>query len=76
MIASVHIADLGVARAVTARVPRGVDGLINADLGITAPLSTSMLPAPMPGRLALFGLWRVTGALGGGNPLPADALGA
>jgi hypothetical protein len=59
-VASVHVADVGLVRAVRSlRGPRGVAGLRHADAAIAAPLSTRPreLPKPKPGRLALVAFW-------------------
>ena len=67
MIASVHVADVGARRALPAllRPPRpgSVPGLRAADLGLTAPLSASVLPAPQPGRLGMVAFWDDDAAL-------------
>jgi hypothetical protein len=61
MIASVHVADVGPRRALPAllRPPRpgAVPGLRSADVGLTAPLSASVLSAPQVGRLGLVAFW-------------------
>lgn len=61
MIASVHIADIGI----TASIPSLVrslkvtdrSGLRHANVGLAAPLSGSLVPSPQPGRLALVAFW-------------------
>lgn len=67
MIASVHLADLspraGV-RALRAQPRAGATaGLRYADLMLGAPLSSSLLPTPAPGRFGLFGVWDDDAAL-------------
>ena len=61
MIASVHIADVGVGRALRllARPPKptGCPGLRGAHVAVTAPLSASVLPAPDLRRVALVAFW-------------------
>jgi hypothetical protein len=56
VVASVHFADVGVARAMTAKVPNAA-GLRSANLGFAAPLSARVLPAPSLSRLGLFATW-------------------
>ncbi|MBA2625945.1 MAG: spheroidene monooxygenase, partial [Acidimicrobiia bacterium] len=67
MIASVHIANLGLRQAasVLRRAPRPaeVDGLRHADVAITAPLGGSVLPAPDLRRVGLIALWDSDAAL-------------
>jgi hypothetical protein len=61
MIASVHIADVGARTALAAlrKAPRpsSVPGLRHADIGLTAPLSKSVLPSPQLGRVGLIAFW-------------------
>ncbi len=61
MIVSLNIADVGVARVPSLvsspPKPRDVAGLRHADIGVTAPLSGSMLKSPTLGRVALIGFW-------------------
>lgn len=61
MIASVHIADLGVGSALaTLRKepdPGSVPGLRYASLALAAPLSKSTLPSPRIGRVGLVAFW-------------------
>lgn len=61
MIATIHIADVGVRRALTvlARPPRdgSIPGLRHADVGICAPFGTGAARPPQFGRVALFGFW-------------------
>ena len=61
MIASVHVADVGIPRALRflGRVPKpgSIPGLRHADVGLTAPLSRSVLPAPDLRRVALVAFW-------------------
>ena len=58
MIASVHIADVGgrSALAIVRRAPKPaeVSGLRHANIGLSAPLSESMLAKPDPGRVGLI----------------------
>jgi hypothetical protein len=82
MLASVHVADVGARRALPAllRPPRPgtVPGLRHADLGLTAPLSSSVLPAPQVGRLGLVAFWDDDAALDrflDGHPLAAALAG-
>lgn len=67
MIASVHLADLSPRAGVRAlrAQPRvdAVAGLRYADLMLGAPLSSSVLPTPAPGRVGLFGVWDDDAAL-------------
>jgi len=61
VVASVHIADVGVAnglRLVT-RTPKpgSVAGLRHANLAIAAPLRTGQAVAPTPSRIALIAFW-------------------
>jgi hypothetical protein len=64
MIASVHIADVGARAALAAlrKAPRpsSVPGLRNADVGLTAPLSKSVVPSP---EFGLIAFWDDEGAL-------------
>jgi hypothetical protein len=61
MRASVHVADVGVRSALTLTrkppAPGSIAGLRNAEVGIAAPLSASMIPKPQFGRAALIGFW-------------------
>lgn len=61
MIASVHIADVGVGKALGvlrgAPKPAAVPGLRHADVGAAAPLSSRLLGTPQPGRVALLAYW-------------------
>jgi hypothetical protein len=61
MIASVHIADVGVRSALgvlrKAPQPEAVKGLRHANVAIAAPLSKSLLPSPSIGRVVLLGFW-------------------
>ena len=67
MIASVHLADLSPRETVRAlrSVPRPgvVPGVRYADVGVGAPLSPSLLPAPSPGRVGLVAVWDDDAAL-------------
>jgi hypothetical protein len=57
-IASVHIADVGArtALALTRKAP-SADGLLNADVGLAAPLGASMVPRPQLGRVGMVAFW-------------------
>ncbi|HEV7524833.1 MAG TPA: spheroidene monooxygenase [Acidimicrobiia bacterium] len=61
MLASVHIADLGLGRALglIAKGPARIqaDGLRNANLGLAAPLGGGLAPKPQLGRVALITMW-------------------
>ena len=60
VVASVHIADVGVARALRMlRGPRRVAGLASAEVAVSAPLRGDgvSMPIPMPGRVALVAFW-------------------
>jgi hypothetical protein len=61
MIASVHVADVGMrsALAVLRKAPRpaSTPGLRHANVALAAPLSRSVLPAPDFGRVALVAFW-------------------
>jgi hypothetical protein len=61
MIASVHVADVGPRSALALLLkppkPADVPGLRNAEVAITAPLSTSLLARPDFGRLAFVAFW-------------------
>jgi len=61
VIASVHVADLGVRRALPvlrrAPDPRSTPGLRYAKVALAAPLRSSLLPAPDLGRPALVAFW-------------------
>ena len=67
MIASVHIADVGVRSAlgVLRKAPDGnaVPGLRQANVAAAAPLGGSALPRPQPGRVALVAFWDDDAAL-------------
>jgi heme-degrading monooxygenase HmoA len=67
MIASIHIADTGKlagARLLRAQPSaRTAPGLRYAALMLTSPLSSSRLPRPGPGRIALFSAWESERAL-------------
>lgn len=64
-VASVHIADVGAARALLAlRGPGRIDGLRHADAAVAAPLSgDGRLAPPMPGRVGLVAFWDSPAAL-------------
>jgi hypothetical protein len=61
MIASVHIANLGLGSglSVVRRAPKPgeIAGLRHANVAITAPLSASVLARPDPRRVALVAMW-------------------
>src|SRR6185436_2570092 len=61
VIASVHLADVGVrsALAMIRKTPpaASIDGLRQADIGLAAPLRGASLPAPQLGRVALVAFW-------------------
>jgi hypothetical protein len=67
MITSVHIADVGVRRALRTllRPPRPgrVAGLVHADVGLAAPLGGSTRPSPDLRRIALVAHWDDEAAL-------------
>jgi hypothetical protein len=67
MIVSVHIADVGVARArlVLRTRPRPADihGLRYAETTIAAPLGGSLLPRPQLGRVGMIATWKDDDAL-------------
>ncbi|MEY2430280.1 MAG: hypothetical protein QOC92_5 [Acidimicrobiaceae bacterium] len=66
MIASVHIADIGIRSALAAvrKVPKpgSIEGLRTASVGIAAPFSKHRKP-PMLGRVGLVSLWDDDAAL-------------
>jgi hypothetical protein len=61
VIASVHVADVGVRRGATvvrkAPKPGSIHGLRHADVGFGAPLSKSVLPKPTLSRVGLIAFW-------------------
>src|SRR5215213_9786264 len=61
MIASVHIADVGVRRALPllrrSPAPGSEPGLRHADVALTAPLGASVLPKPDLRRVGLVAFW-------------------
>jgi hypothetical protein len=69
MIASVHVADVGVGAALAvmrkAPQPEDVPGLRHADVGLAAPLGGSVLPKPQFWRVAMLGFWEDDAALDG-----------
>jgi hypothetical protein len=69
MIASVHVADVGVGSALRvlrrAPSPASVPGLRQADVATAAPLGGSVFPAPQLGRVALVAMWDDDDALDG-----------
>jgi hypothetical protein len=78
MIASVHIANVGARSGVSllrrAPKPTEVAGLRHANVGLTAPLSASLLGKPDPGRFALVAFWDDDAAID--RFLAADPLAA
>jgi hypothetical protein len=82
MIASVHIANLGIGSAASvirkAPKPGGVAGLRHADVAITAPLSASILNRPDLRRVGLIAFWDDDAALDrflGQHPMAATLAG-
>jgi hypothetical protein len=82
MIASVHVADVGpraaLGRAGKAPKPSAVPGLRHANIGLAAPLSKRIVPAPQFGRVALIAFWDDEAALDGfeaTHPLAAQLSG-
>jgi hypothetical protein len=78
VIASVHIADVGVRSALRLlrRAPRpaATPGLRHADVAFTAPFTASPLPSPDFGRVGLLAFWDDDDALDSfqaGHPLAA-----
>jgi hypothetical protein len=67
MIASMHVADVGLMRAprLLARTPQPdrTPGLVYADMLAAAKLGPAILPRPRPSRVALFAVWRDDAAL-------------
>ena len=67
-VASVHIADVGIRKGLRfvrkAPTPSSIQGLRHADVGLTAPLSSSLLAKPSPGRVGLIAFWDDDDALG------------
>jgi hypothetical protein len=67
MIASVHLADVGVpsALAIVRKAPRSgsVAGLRDANVALAAPLRGSPLPSPQLGRAGLIAFWEDDDAL-------------
>jgi hypothetical protein len=61
MIATVHLADVGIARTLrllTKRPrPDNTPGLRHANLALTAPLRGASLPVPTAGRIGLVAMW-------------------
>jgi len=61
VIASVHIADVGVRTAFggarNAPRPTSVPGLRHANIGLAAPLSKRVMPSPQLGRVGLIAFW-------------------
>src|SRR5437660_12196509 len=64
---SVHMADVGLARALgllrSAPRPGSIEGLRHADVALAAPLRTKSLPHPDPRRVALIAFWEDDQAL-------------
>ncbi len=79
MIASLHLADVGLPTALRLlrrdRLdPLEMHGLRYAQITIAAPLSDRLLPRPMPGRVGLIAAWEGDAAIDdflGGHPLAA-----
>jgi len=67
MLASVHVADVGVKRAIAVvrkpPKPDAVPGLRNAEVALAAPLGRGRMPRPDPRRLGLIALWDDDAAL-------------
>ena len=64
VVASIHIADVGIARALRMlRGPGEVTGLVSADAAIAAALRSGRVARPMPGRAALVAFWEGDDAL-------------
>src|SRR5688572_23613441 len=76
MIASVHLADLNFASALSLRTPRA-EGLLNANVGLAVPLSSSPLRV-LRGRVGLIAFWEAEDALDrflGSHPTAAKLAG-
>ena len=76
MIASVHLADVGVrsALALNRKVPApgSIPGLRHANMALAAPLGGSVLPTPQFSRVGLIAFWDDDAAIDGflsGHPL-------
>jgi hypothetical protein len=66
VIVSVHLADVGPARALKLlRTPLDAAGLAYAELTTLAPLGPHTLPSPTPGRVGLIAAWEHESALEG-----------
>ncbi|MGQ0825353.1 MAG: spheroidene monooxygenase [Actinomycetota bacterium] len=64
MIASFHLADVGVRKApALLRPPRNVPGLRYAECGVGAPLNDKVLPSPQFGRIGMVCAWDDNAAL-------------
>lgn len=67
VIASVHLADLGIGSAVRVLLkpprPSTIEGLRHANVATTAPLGASVLPAPNRRRVGLIAFWEGDDAL-------------
>jgi hypothetical protein len=82
MIASVHIADVGVGSALRlarrAPKPGSIPGLRHANVALAAPLGGSMAPKPQLGRIGLIAFWDDDAAVErflAGHPLAAKLAG-
>ena len=76
MLASVHLADLGIASALSLRRPKA-DGLLNANIGLAVPLASSPLRV-VGGRVGLIAFWEGEDALDrflGSHPVAAKLAG-
>jgi len=63
-VVSVHVGDVGVARALRLlRGPGQIPGLASSDTALAAPLRGSGSTAPMLGRVAFLGFWSDDAAL-------------
>ena len=78
MIASVHLADVGVRSALAlnrkAPAPGSIPGLRHANIALAAPLGGSVLPTPQFGRVGLIAFWDDEDAIDGfltSHPLAA-----
>jgi hypothetical protein len=82
MILSVHLADIGRARALRLQRMRlasdSVDGLRYSEITTLAPLGPRLMPAPSPGQVGLIAAWEDEAALDAfldGHPLAAQLAG-
>ena len=78
MIASVHLADVGVRSALAlnrkAPSPGSIPGLRHANIALAAPLGGSVLPTPQFSRVGLIAFWEDDDAIDGflsSHPLAA-----